>query len=81
MASGYDKADWTVVLQPLGRGGSVLCGTVHGVFGGRTSDDSLHINYVGSNWSEGADFERMRQAAEAAARDALENACQGDRGG
>jgi len=73
MTNGYDKADWTVVLQPLSGGGSVLYGTVHGVFGGRTSDESLHINYVGSNWPEGADFERMRQASEAAARDALEN--------
>jgi len=71
MASGYDKADWTVELQPSGHEGSVLFGSIRGVFDGVTFADTLQIVFVGSRLPEGSDVGRMYEAAEAAVRDAL----------
>ena len=71
MANGYDKADWTVQLQPMGGGGSVRYGTVRGVFGGLTISNALQIAFTGSSWPEGTDIDRAHKAAESAVRDAL----------
>jgi hypothetical protein len=71
MANGYDMSDWTVQLQPFGSGGSVRYGKVCLVFGGLTIGNRLQLVDKGSTWPEGADIERMSQAAEQAVRDAL----------
>lgn len=70
MASGEDKADWTVDLQPFGQSGAVRCGTLRGVFGGITIGNTLHITWK-TAWPAGADVTKLKAAAEQAVRDAL----------
>ena len=71
MAKGYNEADWAVDLHPVGRGGTVRYGSLRGAFGGAIISDRPQIVWKATPWPEGADTERMRQAAAAAVRSAL----------